>query len=362
MGDELEPAYLKNNIVVVFECSEMFVPYLSVALSSLVETVTDAYNYDVIILNCEIKRQDEVKLKNICQDKNNISIRFFDPTSIVENDIEKAVHNYLYLNYYRLALPWILLNYEKIVNLGVDIIIEEDISKLYTISLDENYYIAGALDLGYQGRLGIDIPLSELKLTNPFQYINADVLVLDLKKIRENYSKNEIMCEWEKNYFRYAEQDALNVIFDGHIQKIDSRWNVFPDKTDTVRQIEKSPKDSIRLWRECLKQPYIIHYAGVPKPWEDALIGFGDKWWKYARQSIYYEEIVRRMCVYGIPDRRGIMRRLLETICPPSTKRRVITDKIFAYKSIGWKFGKCIQNFFEGTNEKIYGVQDTERK
>ncbi len=330
----LEPVYKENNVAVVFESSEVFVPYLSVAISSLVETATYEYNYDIIILNSEIKEHDEIMLEKLCQEKENISIRFYNPTFLVEKDMKKSKYNYLDLNYYRLALPWILSNYEKVINLGADIIIERDIAELFEISLDDDCYLAGAPDLGYQGRLGVDISPSELNLMDPFQYINADVLLMDLKKIRGIYTKDEVMRVWQKRELRCAEQDALNMIFDGHIQQLDLRWNVFPERMLSEEHILNATEESISEWRACLENPYIIHYAAIPKPWDYPLVGFGDKWWGYARKSVYYEEILRRMCIVACGNsesnnKRKLLFRIADVILPKGTVRREIVKRIY---------------------------------
>ena len=108
--ENLVPAYKTKNIAIVFETSQFFVPYLSVALLSLLQYTSPQYNYDILILSCELQEHDEIALRNIIQGKDNIIMRFLNPHLIAKKYIDKARFNYLEINYYRLLLPWILQN------------------------------------------------------------------------------------------------------------------------------------------------------------------------------------------------------------------------------------------------------------
>lgn len=63
------PAFEKNNIPIVFESSNYFIPYLSVALLTLIENTTDENNYDIIILGEEIDGLDKYKIMSLANNK-----------------------------------------------------------------------------------------------------------------------------------------------------------------------------------------------------------------------------------------------------------------------------------------------------
>lgn len=336
---KVSPAFTKDNIAVVFESSRWFVPYLSVALASLIACTSEKNNYDLIVLSNELAEQDESKLIGLCHGKSNISLRFFDPTPIVEKYIKSAKYRYLTINYYRMSLPWILAEYSQVINLGADLIIEHDIAELFQEPIPKGCYLAGALDLGYQGKLIEDISSKELSLSDPHSYINADVLLLDLEKIRRDYRQDELMGIWQKKCFRHAEQDALNVFFDRRIHHIDLRWNVFPRQMSSERDILRTSSASIQIWRESLCDPYIIHFAGEPKPWDNPSIEFGNRWWHYAEQSPYYEEIVRRRDIGKVSQKQPVLRNIVDKLFPMGTRRRVMIKRILPYNSLLWRIG-----------------------
>lgn len=349
----LSPVFPQCKNAIVFESSAFFVPYLSVVLQSLVNSTIDSQFYDIIVLTKEIDAYDCDLLCNIVRDKRNISLRFFDPSSYVKKYIAQSRYKYLEINYYRLALPWILGKYDRALNLGADIVIERDVNQLLNCSMDKSQYLAGVMDLGYIGRLTMDIPAKELDLKNPNGYVNADVLVFNLENIRRDFSMDLVMNLWQKYPFRCAEQDALNVLFDGHIRYVPLNWNLFPKKMASVEHIAHNDEEHINLWREALKLPYIIHFAAYPKPWDYPLVGFGDRWWKIARESPYYEEIIRRMSVIAVRSEFGIGKLWVQKIgdkllpwFPRGCAFREFCKKVYSIfftppnKEWGKKFGK----------------------
>lgn len=48
---DIFPAFNTNNVPIIFESSELFAPYLSVAILSLINTASNKANYDIIILS-----------------------------------------------------------------------------------------------------------------------------------------------------------------------------------------------------------------------------------------------------------------------------------------------------------------------
>lgn len=296
--DDIFPAFSENNVAIVFESSDYFAPYLDVAMLSLIQTMSPQHNYDIIVLSSELEEQNEVALKELVRGRKNIALRFFNPHAIAKTYIKRARYSYLEINYYRLLLPWILVNYDKVINLGADIVVEHDLADLFQTELSENCYIAGAPDLGYIGRLSIDISPKELGMRDPYKYVNADVLLMNLKAIRAEVDRDWLMSLWQKRQFMCSEQDVLNLAFESHIQHLGLRWNLYPERMNSEYHIRSAPIESVRAWEIAKEDPYIIHYAAVPKPWDSPLVGMGIRWWKYARQSVYYEEIIRRMCTH----------------------------------------------------------------
>lgn len=124
---------------------------------------------------------------------------------------------------------------------------------------------------------------------------NAGILVIDTYKFRENKIKEKCiqwLVEDSKNNERkyiYMDQDVLNLALNNDVCFLDSAWNFqwqYLWRLDTIYPgyVEKYIKDS--------KNAKIIHYAGDKKPWMRPDLEKADLFWKVARKSIYYEEIL----------------------------------------------------------------------
>ena len=122
--------------------------------------------------------------------------------------------SYISINtYYRLLIHDII-NVDKIIYLDSDIIVADDIAKLWNIRID-NACIAGALDEGgvTQSR--------RLNLGNDSTYVNAGILVFNLKNIRRCF-QNPMQTYLEAFYFNrkwiiLQDQDILNIVFKKNI-------------------------------------------------------------------------------------------------------------------------------------------------
>ena len=328
----VSPFFHGYNKAIVFETSNYFIPYLSVAILSLIANISSREKYDIIILSHEIDEIDKSKLLQITASCKNVCLRFFDPSAFVINYQKNSKFNYLDLNYYRMALPWILYEYDFALNLGADILIRADVEYLLNIFEDDrDSYIGGAVDLGYTGRLKLDIPKEELALKNPNGYINADVIALNLRKIRQDFDIDYVMNVWQRYELRCAEQDAWNLIFDGNIHHIDLSWNVFPRRMASEFHIHLNDDEFVNMWNNSLLNPKIVHFAAYPKPWDWPSVEFGEEWWNYARTSSYYEEILRRMAIRAVSQessKTSYVRRIGNRLFPIGTKRRRFTKKI----------------------------------
>lgn len=356
-GDEIRPVFTqKEPVVCVFEISEQYAAIYDVFLRSFLKNISQDHYYDIIILSSDISAASERQISELVQNAHNISVRFYNPTRIVYERMEKSKHKYLDLNYYRLALPWILKCYDRALNLGADMIIMHDVYGLYNTPMDTDTYIAGVRDLDYVGRINRDIPASELDLSIPENYVNADVLLYNLKQIRDHFSMDSIFDLWDQYLFRLAEQDVINVYFDGHILLLDGRWNVFPKGMISDEHIEKTDICFQEEWERTLKDPYIIHFAGAPKPWNNPEVGYGTIWWKYAMESPYYPIFLHKVIDNALA-RKPLLNRTIDILLPKDSKIGIIIKD----STVWMRLRRIYYNIVRGEDMKEFG-KGQERK
>lgn len=152
-------------------------------------------------------------------------------------------HSYIPIcTFYRLKLSSILPDVDKIIYLDCDVVVNKSLKVLYNSDLGENI-VGGVRDINRR-----------MLKRNP-SYVNAGMLVMDLKKIREQNIEDEFL-NWTKNHIdtiKMGDQEIINEVLKGRIQILDDRWNV-QSSNFTNRS-------------SYTKNPWIIHYVSKRKPW-----------------------------------------------------------------------------------------------
>lgn len=207
-----------------------------------------------------LTKENIEKLEKIARDyQQEIEFHIVDlPARILSYDCRHLTQGTLF----RLLVPDILSE-EKIIYLDCDIIVDLDINILWEISV-EGYPLAAARD-GLLLCCG-DERSKRIVKNNDMQlekYFNAGVLILNLRYIRENHSLAQEAFQFlETHENEWADQDALNSLFQENYVRLDKKFNAFPILTD---EYEKG-----KIW----------HWAGT-KPW----VGFTSMidiiYWEY---------------------------------------------------------------------------------
>jgi lipopolysaccharide biosynthesis glycosyltransferase len=87
-----------------------------------------------------------------------------------------------------------------------------------------------------------------------------------------------------KNYV-YVDQDILNRLCEGKVGFLDMRWNVMMDCGDRRREdISRfAPRVHAEAYQQSREDPWIIHFAGEPKPWQKDHVDYEAVFWEYAK-------------------------------------------------------------------------------
>ena len=119
--------------------------------------------------------------------------------------------SWTYMVLIRAALSKIFPQYDKILSLDVDTIVNENISVLWDTDIS-NAYLAAAHE--------------PLKSTDNFIYINMGVALFNLKKLREDHMDDKIIEALNTQFYEYNEQDCISKLCQGNIVELDPRYNV----------------------------------------------------------------------------------------------------------------------------------------
>ena len=174
---------------------------------------------------------------------------------------------------FRLLLPELLPEYDTIVYIDCDVIVRQDIDKLYNQTDLGNQYLGVVFEAPIENQaerfkaLGCD----------PNRYFNSGFLLMNLEAMRKEKVSEKLLEACRVDYLEFPDQDALNQVCQGHVLPLSPVYNgirtfFLPQyKADFVRQY------SATLWDRVQKEG-TIHYTGG-KPWNIFSVKFGE-WWK----------------------------------------------------------------------------------
>lgn len=327
-------------VPVVFAADDNYVPMLTTTIYSMLKNTSEVFYYDVIVLGNDISAYNK-KIMSEFFNSDNSAIRFLEAASFVREYSLTTNNEHIGIEtYYRFLIQDVLRDYDKVIYLDSDLIVESDISELYRVDLG-NYLIAAVRDIDFLGNLnmkgGKRLSYNEevLKMKNPFDYFQAGVLLLNTYELRKKYPVDELLKLASNDRYIYNDQDVLNYVCEGSVRYLDNRWNVMNDCADRIKNIfSLAPADIYEEYFVARNDPYIIHYAGKEKPWNMRYCDMREKYWFYARETPFYEDLLSYLYL-GKPSKQksgSRMKRLIKRVgnklFPVGTKRRKFVKRM----------------------------------
>ena len=307
----IKPFKLDNNIPVCFATDEKFVPYLSVAISSLLLRADSSYSYDVIILHeADFSPNTVQKLQDTAKPYPNASLRLINVKEAFEKwkNRVKTTIAFPVSSYYRFLIPELFEQYKRVIYLDGDIMLAGDISRLYNQPLPAGTVLAMVQDIipfaeSPSVREEMYLHCQYLSLPSSLVYSNSGVILWDISQARHFKLTEKLTKGIEKfDQLKFPDQDILNAVCCGKIYQLHLRFNCFNRPPDQPQFSEEEIPVCLPAWenyalqrKEAENDPVIIHYAGELKPWFYPDVPYGKEWWKEAEKTPLYEEIIQRL-------------------------------------------------------------------
>ena len=300
---DLEPVF-PDKTAIVFAVDRNYLPYLQVALLSLLKNQDkNKRHYDIVIMHDNLSDTEKKGFLSGLSFETNTSVRFFNVAPLADS-YKKEFYIEIHVTlstYYRFFIEDIFKNFEKVIYLDCDIIINDDIAKLCDIPLnghvigaahDVREVMAGKLNLTVSRRKinWKDYLTNTLKLKNWKDYFQAGVLVFDVQKAKQIGLKKQLINKLiEIKTPILSDQDILNAVCQGDVEFLPIAWNVEWQIPLEFPEYEKLlPGKFEREYVIAYKNPKIMHYASPQKPWRtDVRTMSAFLWWKYAQESSY---------------------------------------------------------------------------
>lgn len=329
---QLMPVFSENNNAIVLSANDFYVPYIATVLASIREHASAQQNYDIIIMNKDITENNQKRLREIFKEHKNFSVRFLSLRRFEPRFRRFFLRGHFTVEtWFRLLLPDILKEYDKVLYLDADLVVNADVAKLYQTNID-NYLLAACRDADTAGLYNGFEPDKKdymdkvLKIRQPYDYFQAGVILFNLAKFREQFKVDEILRFAASYKWQLLDQDVLNYFTQGQVKFLDMAWNVMYDWHGIRLKeiIGRGPKYLRDEYVAAHANPKIIHYAGPEKPWNDPRVDYADIFWKYCRQSGFYELAIFNMSQALIVPQNNIrhkIKKLAKKALPEKTRR-----------------------------------------
>lgn len=268
----------KKMIPIFFAIDDSYTPFLAVALQSLIDNASKEYQYLIKILHTNVNEQHKNQIKKY--EKENINIEFVDLSYYIEKVKDKLYTRDYYTNttYFRLFLPELYPQYDKVLYLDSDIIVVGDIAELYNTDMGTNLVAAAPDDIIQYNKVFQDYAELVVGVAKYQHYFNAGVLLMNLDELRKFNFQEKFLYLLEKVKFSVAQdQDYLNRLCKGRVKLISHDWDVMPYVNNDTK-----PED-IKL----------IHYNFAYKPWHFEDVTYNEYFWEYAKKTEFYDEILK---------------------------------------------------------------------
>lgn len=294
--EKITPAFLNNNIPVVLSANDHYAPLLATTIASIIENSVPSNNYDIVILMTNISDENQVKLRSLVSSHSNFSIRFINVGPYVfgyKFYIESEITNTKYTDeiYFRVLVPSLMADYDYIIFLDADVVVNDDVAKLLSYDISDDMVgairdyegIANCYNNNYERTR---YRINELGIKNFENYFNSGVITMNIKAFNNKFAENELLnLAVSKNWKQY-DQDLLNSLCNEDIEVIDATWNFIEDIDNTYHSM---PKKLFNEYVASEKSPKLVHYSASRKPWKNTHSKYNEYFWKYAKLTPFYD-------------------------------------------------------------------------
>lgn len=297
MMPDIQPMFDTNEVPIVITPHKGFVHCMGVLVQSIIENSNVQNNYDIIVLHKELDDTAIEKFEKQMAGKSNFAIRFFNVYEYSMNyelfKKKKRTIGFPCATYYRLFIPELFRDFEKVIYIDADMITLVDIAKLLEIELQDNlvgavrdicgnwhYYEENGKVKAYRDKI--------LGLKNPDNYFNAGMVVFNIKAFQRYVESGAIWKKADEYEWISRDQDILNSLCNESVTVLPFAWNTIKTCNDEAKKYMIA-EDKIE-WERADDEAKIVHFAGRFKPWSYLNVSFQQQYWEYAKASPFLED------------------------------------------------------------------------
>ena len=251
--------FVAGAVAVAIAADDLYAMPLAVTARSVAETLDPARQLELFVLDAGIRSANRRRIEQSLEGMP-VALQWVSPDATEVRRI--ARHNpigYPPAAYYRLELASVLPErVTRVVYLDSDMVCVSDIGALFDLDLGAHQAAAVGEYYASSTRSGV---------LDDGVYFNTGVLLIDLDAWRRDGIGPRALAALDAQPERllFPDQDALNLTLRDRIMRLDGRWNQLPDLLTGEPDDGLYSDGELQAIRE---DPFVIHYASKPKPWQ----------------------------------------------------------------------------------------------
>ena len=328
----------ENVIPVVFAVNNDYTYFGYIAIYSLIKHINSDSIYGIYVLVTDVDKKNQELLESLS--RKNVEVKCLDISDFTKDVTLKESIHLSVETYYRLFIPIVLPQYERIIYLDSDICVLDDVAKMLKYDLcGKSVGVVRDVQCGHLKKHSLEIGNLDYRKT-----FNAGVLVMDTRKFENDKVRDKCLAILNEDYkrkvrrFIFADQDALNVVLYENVCFIDDEWNVqsqFAWRPQTLTDEYKNRYFTL------LDSAKIMHFAGDRKPWMYPELPKADVFWDIAKESDVFREVLES---------------IIEKVRKNASKLNCFDGFQFPYKQV--PFGSKIAVYGAGVVGKTFVMQN----
>lgn len=271
---------------ICFICDDKFSLPTGVAIQSLSENRNVDIYYNVYIICYNVSIENKNKLVKMNQNK--FSVQLIDLSNIKKYDNLSITGLHVTPTaLFKFDLPNIFSDLEKIIYIDGDVLIKEDLYPLYSIDIDNEYagVVRDRRAFFYKRKT-----LYERLKIDYNEYFNTGMMVLNLKKMRDDNIPYKLLDYRLKGKNDFMDQDAFNVVFGNCVRYLSLKYNSITtciNDADIEHINQFYLEEKFNSKEDLFNKSIIWHFASPEKPWKYTNVKYRKYWLQYYYKSSF---------------------------------------------------------------------------
>lgn len=294
-----------NLLPIVFTCDDHYFKYTNVVICSIIQNSNLKTKYEINVLSEYISDENKLLANELIANYSNFSIKYHILN--IKNPEKYHLNSYMSLStYYRFFIFDLMKNYERVLYLDSDLIVDNDISFYADMDFEDkaaiassSIYVQNLLTMNVEHDFTQDYFSNVLLMKEYDKYFNAGVILFNIKLIREQNIHHKFFdaIKLIKNPI-FQDQDILNSVLsnNGGVKMISNDYNYIKGTRISLKRILINAIKS-KLGKKRNNWFTIYHYVGKIKPWQEYDID-SSLFLYYAYKTPFIKKILKANVIY----------------------------------------------------------------